>query len=93
MQGAVIFAERIRHAVEEYDINQKRYPNCKISMSIGLVEFSGPTDSSKMLFNRVDKALYHSKEKGRNRITIFEEGKLRPYFKPAPKDLPYMSRV
>ncbi len=66
-------AERIRLAIQakEYDV-----PGgvLKITMSIGAATY--PTDSryGKEVLEKSDKALYHAKKTGRNRIVFYSEG-------------------
>jgi len=43
-----------------------------ITISIGIAEFPTHADSTDAVFGYADKALYKSKEDGRNRTTIFE---------------------
>jgi diguanylate cyclase (GGDEF)-like protein len=64
--GAFILTEKIRDAVEkETFITQ-------VTISGGIAEFPGDTEKTdRTLFEYADKALYYSKEKGKNRITPF----------------------
>jgi len=60
--------ERFRKSVEEY-----RFPNViEITVSIGVAEFKRGTFHITSV-DYADKALYHSKNNGRNRITFFED--------------------
>ena len=70
LQGALIFAERIRLIVNKYGAMRKKiFPQCKISLSIGLAEFDGSLDTPERILNKADKALYQSKHKGRNKVS------------------------
>ncbi|MEW5800478.1 MAG: GGDEF domain-containing protein [bacterium] len=73
-KGSFTFAERVRLIVEKYGLlRQKNFPNCQITLSIGLAEFNTSLDTPERLLHKADKALYQSKQKGRNRISVFKE--------------------
>ncbi|MCL6584713.1 MAG: sensor domain-containing diguanylate cyclase, partial [bacterium] len=72
-QGAIIFAERVRAIVERYGLlRQKNFPNCQITLSIGLAEFHSSLDTPERLLHKADQALYQSKQR-RNTVTLFKE--------------------
>lgn len=62
-------AENIRAAVEAHPFiyEGKRLP---VSSSIGVAEISTAMESSQTLLKAADKALYQSKQSGRNRVTV-----------------------
>ncbi len=62
---AFVFAESMRKAVEETDFGEAGHITC----SIGISRLS-TKDSFDDVFNRMDKAMYFSKEAGRNKVTI-----------------------
>jgi two-component system cell cycle response regulator len=65
-KGAYVISEKIRKAVAHQKFKQK------ISISGGIAVFPFDTDKSdRTLFEYADKALYHSKEMGKNRLTKF----------------------
>jgi diguanylate cyclase (GGDEF)-like protein len=71
---AVIFGERVRQAVEAHRFTYKKTP-IKITVSVGiasLFEGRGAEDA----LERADKALYHAKQSGRNRVGLWRDGKL-----------------
>lgn len=61
-------AERIRLTVENHPFvfDTKKI---KVTISIGVAE-KVPTDNWDSLYNRADKALYQSKQSGRNKVTV-----------------------
>lgn len=69
---ATELAEKIRQAVLKLNIAHKSYhPECIVTISIGVATmipelYQGEAE----LIRRADKALYQSKEKGRNRVTV-----------------------
>ncbi|MCI7576885.1 MAG: sensor domain-containing diguanylate cyclase [Spirochaetia bacterium] len=73
-EGAFLVAERIRKRIEDsvlsYEGNEM-----KLTISGGISVFSvedNPVRSARLLVDQADKALYMSKENGRNRITVLE---------------------
>jgi diguanylate cyclase (GGDEF)-like protein len=58
-------AERIRRSVENYED-----ACCKFTISVGLTRYDG-NDYNNSIKN-ADKALYYSKEHGRNKVSVYE---------------------
>lgn len=67
-QDAMGLLERLRMSVESQDIPQVG----KVTISIGATEMTRNTFAGTLL-DYADKALYHSKKTGRNRVTFFED--------------------
>lgn len=66
--GAFTLSDKIRQAIEKETFKMK------VTISGGVAEFPGDTDKTdRTLFNYADKALYHSKQKGKNLITRFKK--------------------
>lgn len=63
-------AERIRQTIEmhPFTFNEQKF---KVTISIGVAEKKND-DTWDNLYNRADKALYSSKQAGRNRVTVAE---------------------
>ena len=59
-------AERLRKQIE-----MQRWPHRAITASIGIASWGPGVDSAAELINQADKALYFSKEHGRNRSTHY----------------------
>lgn len=69
-EGGVFVAERIRKTIEESTI--RAYDtNLKITVSIGIASLPRDGKASGELVDHADKALYHSKNRGRNCTTTF----------------------
>lgn len=64
LQNAQFLAEKLRTAIESSVLIKQRQVTC----SFGVAEMV-PGEDPKNLFERADKALYASKEGGRNRVT------------------------
>jgi len=71
---AVRFAERLRKAIEEHTFKYKG-TGIRFTVSIGIASLFEGRDY-KIALERADKALYHAKDSGRNRIGLWREGKL-----------------
>ena len=64
IQNAQFLAEKLRIAIEKAQLIKQQTITC----SFGIAEMI-PGEDPKKLFERADKALYASKEGGRNRVT------------------------
>lgn len=72
-EGAQIFAERLRKAIEDVEV---MYDNkkLKVTISLGVATFPDHADCAEKLIKAADTALYVSKRNGRNITTVFEVG-------------------
>ena len=67
INGAEKLAEKLRSAVEEYEFDTVKY----VTISIGVAQFNENLDKNiDSLISRADRALYKSKEAGRNCVTL-----------------------
>lgn len=72
LEGATIFAEKIRSLVEGLQIPTDQGAPVFCTISGGVVDFASCADSScKDLFILADDALYRAKALGRNRIEVY----------------------
>ncbi|MEA2029384.1 MAG: EAL domain-containing protein [Campylobacterota bacterium] len=65
------FARHLQHLFDEAFVIDSRY--LKIAISSGIVVTNDKTKSVTTLYKEADIALYKSKERGRNRYTIYQE--------------------
>lgn len=65
-EEAGIIAERVRRAIEEAEVVQRR-----ITVSIGIANCSPTINSAKELIDAADKALYEAKRRGRNNVQSY----------------------
>jgi diguanylate cyclase (GGDEF)-like protein len=72
LNGARFVAERLRANFEKLIINVNENEKTRLTLSGGGMEFNSSCKLGQMV-NNADKALYHSKESGRNRITFWED--------------------
>lgn len=70
-ENALISAERIRSNVEEF-LFEKGNVRLHIRVSIGLSEFPADAESGRALIQNADMAMYESKRRGGNVITVFQ---------------------
>jgi diguanylate cyclase (GGDEF)-like protein len=68
--GAIVVAERLRSSVADYRFRGEG-GQLRVTVSIGVAEFKPERmRSASEIIAEADKALYHSKEMGRNRVTV-----------------------
>lgn len=65
---ASVIAERLRYEVEREAFTSRGGEALSVTVSIGLAEFRGESDSVDALVKRADQALYSAKNCGRNRV-------------------------
>ena len=72
LDGAQIFAERLRSMIENSSIyfGEKQI---QLTVSIGFACFDEKFDRYEKWVEAADKALYHSKENGRNKVTAYSD--------------------
>lgn len=69
--GAAIAAENLRANVQEHVFADDNGQVAKVTISLGLSEWDGYNTKSEFI-EQADNALYQSKEKGRNQLTIYK---------------------
>jgi diguanylate cyclase len=69
MAGALHFAERLRRAVESHTVQYGREA-IRFTISLGLAEIRYTPGGYTAWLEQSDKALYRSKEEGRNRVSV-----------------------
>lgn len=70
-EGARVFAERLRAAIEEHAFDGgAAQPLGRISMSIGVAGYPVHGATPQLVLQRADQALYLSKNSGRNRVSL-----------------------
>jgi|GEM_PF-1180001 len=69
-QEALEFANRMRAAVKSLTAVGPILGERKITLSIGIAELRADSDSSDSLFSRADKAVYLSKEQGKDQANV-----------------------
>lgn len=70
-QGAALFAERLRKAVEEDQIIHEGQP-IRCTISLGVADLGSTVSEYKQLIEQADQAMYVSKKTGRNMVTVHD---------------------
>ena len=69
--GAILFAERLRATIEQFGHDRvKSHPECRLTISMGVAELQRDRDDLDDLVQRVDRALYSAKNRGRNQVQL-----------------------
>ncbi len=71
-EGAMVFAERLRKRVEQYSFNKDGVSH-SITASLGVSAVSPGMEDSREMIEQADKALYASKESGKNCATLYQD--------------------
>ncbi len=71
-QGTVMLLERIRQEIEGLEFNFEGQ-QVKVTCSVGIAFLDEEIISSLQMMECADKALYHAKENGRNRLTVYSD--------------------
>jgi diguanylate cyclase (GGDEF)-like protein len=72
-QGAMAVAERIRETIESHIVQTEKGP-LRVTVSIGCACMPDHARDQAALIEAADRALYYSKESGRNRTTLYKKG-------------------
>lgn len=72
--GVRIFAERIRYEIEKKGkMLNKRFPRQSLTASIGVALYQPQYKTYYAMIDAADKAMYQSKEHGRNKVTLLSD--------------------
>ncbi len=77
--NAVIIAERLRQKISEIEVKVDENTIIRPTVSIGIAEYPNAADEIKELIDCADKALYVSKENGKNCIHLYFDGEFTRY--------------
>lgn len=69
-------AERVRHAIENLDVETSSGFSIAVTASFGVSSLTPELSTSAMWFAAADIALYQAKRSGRNRVVSAEPGVL-----------------
>lgn len=72
LEGAMIFAERIRKEIENMVVTNEEGVSLSVTVSLGVATVSDDLLSAGTMIENADKALYASKKNGKNCVTIFD---------------------
>ena len=72
---AMTLAEKLRERIGTEPVEYAGF-EVPVTCSFGVASFEGAVDSPDDLYEAADRALYHSKESGRDRVTLYDPEKL-----------------
>lgn len=66
--------DRIRHQLEKENMNlENKKDSTKVTVSCGIAQFPKHSNNIKKVVEYADKALYHAKETGKNKVVCYDE--------------------
>ncbi|HEX5056542.1 MAG TPA: GGDEF domain-containing protein [Gammaproteobacteria bacterium] len=71
--NAAVPAKKLMDMLGNIDFKTDDGRTFKVTVSIGISQFHPEDANEEAVVNRADKALYHAKETGRNKIVVYEE--------------------
>lgn len=75
MDGAFLLAEKIRRLLSQLPIKAIQFPKHRVTVSVGIGMWEPGDQHPEDALRRADKALYASKEKGKNRTYLYSSEK------------------
>ena len=75
--GAFLAGDRLRERIAKSKFpGMEKQPKGSITISMGISTFPEDGDTRELILDRADKALYFSKESGRDKVTLFKQNLL-----------------
>lgn len=72
--GSFLAGDRLRERIEKSKFpGMEKQPKGKVTVSMGIASFPEDAQTRDEVLDKADKALYYSKENGRNKVTLFKE--------------------
>ncbi len=72
LKEAIVYAERIREAVEDFMLALPDGSRAGVTVSLGVAVCQSGNIEEKEFIRRADQALYRAKEMGRNRVCVWQ---------------------
>ena len=79
MHTSIIIAERLRKKISEIEVKVDENTIIRPTVSMGVAEYPNAADNIKDLIDAADKALYMSKQNGKNCIHYYFDGNFNRY--------------
>ncbi len=72
--GAFLAGDRLRERISKSNFpGMKKQPEGSVTISMGIASFPEDADTRESILDKADKALYLSKESGRNKVTLYKK--------------------
>lgn len=77
--GALFVAEKVRHAIRELHLPHSGSSHGRVTLSVGIASLiPGETEGMESLIEAADRALYHAKHNGRDRVCRADQMAAQP---------------
>ena len=71
--GAISFAERLRALVENQVTRFNNKTDVNVTISMGIAEVCPEIETMEQMLDRADIGMYRAKERGKNRVVLYQE--------------------
>ncbi len=72
--GAFLAGDRLRERISRSNFpGMEKQPEGSVTISMGIASFPEDADTRESILDKADKALYLSKESGRNKVTLYKK--------------------
>jgi diguanylate cyclase (GGDEF)-like protein len=75
LKEAALFARRLNAAVRDRAV-ATQHGDLRVTVSVGVAQAGGETAAADAVVEAADKAMYHAKQTGRDRVSLYREGKI-----------------
>lgn len=74
LRDAALFARRLNAAVRNRTV-ATQHGNLRVTISVGVAQAGGESGAADAIVEAADKAMYHAKQTGRDRVSLYQGGR------------------